>query len=75
LRNDIVGLPVVGQITLRKSEKIRFVQSCPEKYSCSDFRKIMVLWRLSRLDEEGRSANRHQTWRRDAMDAQVSHDE
>jgi hypothetical protein len=39
-----------------------FVPPLDEKYSSSVFRKINTMIHLSRLDQEGRSANRHQTW-------------
>jgi hypothetical protein len=39
----------VGQSAYVNPKQIDFVQPAREKYFYSDFRKIMILWRLSRL--------------------------
>jgi hypothetical protein len=42
---------------------------------CFQFSEILLFISSSRLDQRGVSADRHQTWKRDAMDGAASDDE
>src|SRR5882724_2734197 len=46
-----------------------YVKASVQKYSSSVFRKCMVVSRPSRLRSRGALRDRHERWRRDAMDA------